>query len=103
MNLNLKVEVDDASLTQMINVRITRTVESELSSQFNRGGTGNGPMTKHISEYVENRLNSQEVADAIERIVERDWKAILEASVTKALEHKANKLAFAITKQRLSV
>lgn len=96
MNLPLTAVLDTKEIQKQVDKQVQKAIDTCLGSQFNDGKRGTkGESFSAIEETVNNMICSESSVAMIEKLIVENWPAMLEAATLKALEHKANRLAFA--------
>jgi hypothetical protein len=100
VKIPIAISINEKDLQAKIEQEARTTAIQIINSQFNDGkysGT-KGIAYGAVEETVTALICSDAAVTKISKIVEANWDRILEEAVLKALEHKANKIAFPLIK-----
>jgi hypothetical protein len=102
--LTVKVHIDSQQLRKQVLDSIEETINTKVTKLFASGtGQGKGMYYEVLESFLNSKFLDPDVQKTIEAMAESMWPEILKAAVTKALEHKANKLAFTVAKGKLEI
>jgi hypothetical protein len=108
MEFNFKVNIDQEQhrkhLESEMNARVKHVIGQEINGFFSRTKTYDhvkntftetvGPGVKEITDMTENAFLDDKFQKAMTDYFEANWKRIFEEAMEKALQHKANGVAF---------
>lgn len=95
INLPLHVELDDEVLRRQVQSHIQTSITKILTAQFCDGKNGSkGISYEALEEFTSSLISSDASITLVEKLIEEHWTRLLTEATLKALEHKANRVAF---------
>lgn len=101
MNFNLNVYIDEEQEKKAINERLSakcQEIGDRIIHTLLADGTGfqrlKGPGYSIIQNYIEDKILGEGSKQIINDYIDANWERILQEATEKALQHKANGIAF---------
>lgn len=101
--LKVPLGVSEKELLEYAQGRVRQASRQYLDDMFHDGRYRDKPGAGYLimRDAIDNYICSDEAAAKIQAIIDKNWESLLEAAVLKALEHKANKMAFTRVREKL--
>ena len=105
MDFKLTIDITkiESDLKEQLTTRMRNVVVNQTTNFFDKERRAlvngvwqydKGDGLKQIDEMIENKFLDPKFQESLDRFFEHNWEAIFKECMTKALQHKANGIAF---------